>query len=196
MQIEIAVNYASLMQKLGKPREALNLLKRYEPDFPGQREPYVCYQVLAELSAENSDTAGALKYWLSGQAWATSLENADHIAMCSVGLSDIYEHEHKYNLAAKELERAMMYEHEPEGQATLLTKSMRVHYLSGDDQRAEQILCQVRTLCMKHDLLACMVDAHITASGFQWDKHDRTCRVNALMGYIWCFAKWSPLALK
>src|SRR5208337_1468972 len=120
MQIEIAVNYASLMQELGNPRDALNLLKRYEPGFPRQREPYVCYQVLADLCAENGDTAGALKYWLSGQVWATSLENADYIAICSAGISDIYEYEHKYNLAAKELERAMMYEHEPEGQATLV----------------------------------------------------------------------------
>ena len=184
MQIEIAVNYASLMQELGNPRDALNLLKRYEPGFPRQREPYVCYQVLADLCAEYGDTAGALKYWLSGQVWATSLENADYIAICSAGISDIYEYEHKYNLAAKELERAMMYEHEPEGQATLLTKSMRVHYLSGDDQRAEQIFSQVQTLCMKHDLLGCMVDAHITASSFEWDRHDKTCRVNALMGYM------------
>jgi len=184
VQIEIAVNYASLMQTLGKPREALKLLKRYEPNFPSQREPYVCYQVLADLSAENGDTADALKYWLSGQAWATSLESADYIAICSVGLADIYEHDHKYDLAAKELERAMMYDHEPEGQATLLTKSMRVRFLSGDDQRAEHIFTQVQALCMRHDLLSCMVDAHLTASSFEWDKHDKPCRVNALMGYM------------
>ncbi len=183
-QIEIAVNYASLMQTLGKPREALKLLKRYEPNFSSQREPYVCYQVLADLSAENGDTAGALKYWLSGQAWATSLERADYIAICSVGVADIYERDHKYDLAAKELERAVMYDHEPEGQATLLTKSMRVHYLSGDDERAEHIFTQVQTLCMKHDLLGSMVDAHVTASSFEWDRHDKPCRVSALMGYM------------
>ena len=68
--------------------------------------------------------------------------------------------------------------------STLLTKSMRVHYLSGDDQRAEQIFSQVQTLCMKHDLLGCMVDAHLTASNFEWDRRDKACRVNALMGYM------------
>ena len=61
---------------------------------------------------------------------------------------------------------------------------MRVHYLSGDDQRAEQIFSQVQTLCMKHDLFGCMVDAHLTASNFEWDRRDKTCRVNALMGYM------------
>jgi tetratricopeptide (TPR) repeat protein len=144
----------------------------------------VCYEVLAELCLENGDNAGALKYWHSGQAWATSLDNADYIAICSVGLADIYEHEHKYDLAGKELERAITYDRDPQGQATLLIKSMRVHLLSGDDQRAQQIFHQVRTLCMKHNFFDCMVDAHVIASSFEWDKHDRASRVSALVGYM------------
>jgi hypothetical protein len=29
-----------------------------------------------------------------------------------------------------------------------------------------------------------MVDAHLTASSFEWDRHDKPCRESALMGYM------------
>ena len=37
---------------------------------------------------------------------------------------------------------------------------------------------------MKHDFFDCMVDAHVIASSFEWDKHDRASGVRGLVGYM------------
>ena len=61
---------------------------------------------------------------------------------------------------------------------------LRVHLLADDSKKAEQTFGRARTLAEANGLVSAIVDIHIIAADFAWEKGDRESRVNALKGYL------------
>ncbi len=80
--------------------------------------------------------------------------NADYVAMCAASLAEVFEGEKKFDLAAIELETAITHEPDPEGQAQLLTRMLRVQLLADDSTNAEQTFDRARTRAETHGLVS------------------------------------------
>jgi len=184
LQTEIAVNYASLLKQTGESGKALKMLSEYEGNIGHHRASYINYEVMADLCLKCGDVCRARTNWELGKAAALASGNHDHVAICAARLAELFEEEHKFDLAAIELETAIKHEHDSKGQAMLLIQLLRVQLQAGDSKKAAQTFNAARTLADAHGLVSAMVDIHIIASDFAWKEGNRESRVNALIGYL------------
>ena len=184
LQTEIAVNYASLLNKTGQSKKGLKILSECERHLGNHRNAYVNYYIMAEVCLATDDACRAKTNWELGKAAALAAANADYVAMCAASLAELFEGEKKFDLAAIELETAITYEPDPEGQAQLLTRLLRVHLLADDSKNAEQTFDKARTLAEAHGFVSTIVDIHIIAADFEWENGDRDSRLNALKCYL------------
>ena len=184
LHMQAAVNYASLLNERGQPGKGMKLLSECEGNLGNHGTAYVNYYILAELCLATGDGCRARKNWELGKAAALAAGNADYVAMCAASLAELFEGEKEFDLAATELESAIMYERDPEGQAQLLTRMLRVHLLAEDSKKAEQTFEKARRLAESHRLVSSIVDIHVIAADFAWEKGNRASRVDALKGYL------------
>ncbi len=78
-QAEIAVNYASLLEKTGRSKQALRVLRVYESEFSAIIDPHVCHDVLAGLYLANREPEAARRNWESGRVFARSGLSDTHV---------------------------------------------------------------------------------------------------------------------
>jgi tetratricopeptide (TPR) repeat protein len=184
LQVEIAVNYGSLLSELGSVKKALALLRPYEDRFGHDEQAHVCHDVMAELCMKVGDTASARKHWLLAKQSAAALGMVDFAAITSSKLAALLEEDGQFDQAEEELQAALEYEQEPEGCALLLTQLLRVQLAAGVEEKSDQTFEQAKRIAEEHGLSDVYIDIHIIAADYEWDKGDRQPRINALKGYL------------
>ena len=181
---EIAVNYASLLQALGQAGRGLRLLERFEGRFSQQREPYIYFDVLADLLVKTGHTERAKRCLQSGKDSAAVLNSPKHVAFCAAHLAALYEEEHRYDLAEQELEIALRHESEPDGRVKLLAQRLRVEHLAGTPGKAARTFEEARVMCESHQLIERAIDIHMVYAVFEWRQATRDSKVEALKAYM------------
>ena len=66
----------------------------------------------------------------------------------------------------------------------MLTRLLRVHLLAEDSKKAEQTFEKVRKLAEEHRSVSSLVDIHMIAADFAWEKGGRASRVESLKNYL------------
>jgi tetratricopeptide (TPR) repeat protein len=182
-QPEIAVNYASLLRKLGRQKQALKLLKAFESQFGKMMDAHVCHEVIADLYLENGNVEAAKKHWELGKVFAQAVGNTDYVAICSASLAEVYESEKQFDAAERELETAIANEPDPELRARLLIDLLRVELSAGNDAKAEAVFNEARQIADENGLTDVIVDIHIHVADHEW-QGDQGSKINAIKAYL------------
>ena len=181
-EVELAVNLASVLEKLGDPKLALRILKVYEDDFGNTMEAHVCHNVLAGLYSENGDFDDARRNWEKGKSCAQVIGNDDCIALCSANLGYLYERGSQFDEAEREFETALAHEPDPEWKARLWADILRVALAHRNAPKAEEAFTEARRLASKHNLADVLINIHITVADYYWNG-DLKAKQNAFKAY-------------
>ena len=182
-QPEIAVNYASLLKKLGRQKQALQILQPFESQFGKMMDAHVCHEILADLYLEDGNSEAAKKHWELGKAFAQSVGNTAYVAICAANLAEVYQSEKQYGAAERELEIAIAHEPDPELRARLLTDLLRVELSAGNDTKAEAVFNEARQIADENGLTDIIVDIHMHVADHEW-QGDQSSKSSSVKAYL------------
>ena len=175
--------YASLLEKLGKPKQALKFLQGYETNFGTMMDAHVCHDVLAGLYLANGDQEAAKRNWEAGRTFARIVGCVDYVAVCSASLAQVYEGEGQVNAAERELEVALGHEPDSALRAKLLADLLRVELSLRNEEKAAGIFAEASRIAQKHGLSDVLINIHVYVGDYNW-REDLKAKQAALKAYV------------